>query len=411
MGEPVFLVGGAHEIGALLGQYQGDVLRERIARTRRRAEVTQQAPVLRERAEKLGAAIEVATPLWLDEVRALAQSADVEVADVLALNCLPPNFWGKSYEPPSLFSASTGEIVSPFDAQGYEPLMGGDCTSFFALGESTISGETLFHKNRDERDEVQCLYIKQTDGCFRYVAGGDIGNLGIAHVQTENYWAGANNTGSPVLPDEYEDCALGDSHALRYLAERCESLDEIVPALDDLIARKLLGGGGFGFGSIFLFADATRGLIVECTSRRLAHRWFEGDEMAVRTNHFLLPQMQEFALPPNKGSVLRYERAVELWHESEGHAGISACGEIARDRANAPHGICRNPSDEWGSATVSTSTATISRHDDRRCATHFRNCHPSYTPAVILTPLDRVSDSDLLSGAHNQEWRFYRGWI
>ena len=183
-----------------------------------------------------------------------------------------------------------------------------------------------------------------------------------------------------------------------------------MPALDDLIARKLLGGGGVNYGSIFLFADATRGLIVECTSRRLAHRWFEGDEMAVRSNHFLLPEMQDYALAPRPGSEARYERAVELWHDSEGFAGISACGEIARDRENAPHSIARNPSDNLGSVTVSASTATISPHDDRRCATHFRNCHPSYTPAVILTPSDRVCDSDLLSGAHNQEWRFYRGW-
>jgi hypothetical protein len=132
--------------------------------------------------------------------------------------------------------------------------------------------------------------------------------------------------------------------------------------------------------------------------------------MAVRSNHFVLPEMQDYALEPRPGSVARYKRAEELWQAADGHAGISTCGEIARDRANAPHAIARNPSDNLGSVTVSTSTTTISPHDDRRCATHFRNCHPSYTPAVILTPLDRVSDSDLLSGAHNQEWRFYRGW-
>lgn len=410
MGEPVFLVGNAPEIGALLAQHQGEVLRERVARTLRRAQAMERMDTLAERAEKVGAAIEAVAPHWLDEVRALSQNTDVEFQHLLALNSLPPDFWGKSYEPPPLYNAVTGEIVSPFEAQGYEPLMGGDCTSYFALGESTISGETLFHKNRDERDEVQCLYIKQSDGCLRYVAGGDIGNIGIAHVHNENYWAGANNTGSPLVPGEYEDGVLNDCHVLRYLAEKCEGLDDIMPALNDLIARKLLGGGAFNHGMIFLFADAVRGLIIECTSRRLAHRWFEGDDMAVRTNHFILPEMQEYALEPHPGSVLRYERAVELWQAAEGHAGISTCGEIARDRENAPLAICRNPSDEWGSATISTSTATISPHDDRRCATHFRNCHPSYTPAVILTPLDRVSDSELLSGAHNQEWRFYRGW-
>lgn len=410
MGEPVFLVGSAAEIGALLGEYQSAVLRERITRTLLRAGDAGLTDTLRQRSETLGASLETSVPHWLEETRALAAVLDIPLWQILALNTLPPDFWGKEYVAPALFNVVTGEVVSPFEAQGYEPLMGGDCTSFFALGESTIAGETLFHKNRDERDEVQCLYIKQNDGCFRYVAGGDIGNIGIAHVHTENYWAGANNTGSPVPPTEYQDGVLNDCHVLRYLAERCESLDDIVPALDDLISRQLLGGGGYNFGSIFLFADAARGLIVECTSRRLAFRWFEGEAMAVRSNHFLLPEMQDYALEPRPGSVARYERAVALWEAAEGHAGISTCGEIARDREDAPYGISRLPSDGWGSATVSTSTATISPHDDRRCATHFRNCHPSYTPAVILTPLDRVSDSDLLSGAHNQEWRFYRKW-
>ena len=410
MGEAVFLIGDGAEIGALLGQYQREVLSERIVRTNLRAEKTGASATLFQRAEKLGAAFEKIAPHWLDETRALAEAIDMPTDAILGLNCLPADFWGNEYVPPPLYDAVNGEVVSAFDAQGYEPLMGGDCTTFFALGDSTISGETLFHKNRDERDEVQCLYIKQSDGCFRYVAGGDIGNIGIAHVHTENYWAGANNTGSPVPPAEYEDCVLNDCHALRYLAEKCESLDEIVPALDDLIARKLLGGGGVNYGSIFLFADATRGLVLECTSRRLAFQWFEGDEMAVRSNHFLLPEMQNYALAPRPGSELRYNRALELWHEAEGYAGISTCGEIARDRENAPLAISRLPSDGWGSATVSTSTTTISTHDDRRCTSHFRNCHPAYTPAVILTPLDRVSDSDLLSGAHNQEWRFYRKW-
>jgi hypothetical protein len=410
MGEPVFLVGESAEIGALLGRHQREVLRERLARTLNHAERSGQSALLNERAERFGALLESAAPHWLDEARAMGAAIEAPLWQLLAINCLPRDFWGQNYVPAPLYNAATGELASPFEAQGYEPLLGGDCTSFFALGESTIAGETLFHKSRDERDEVQCLFIKQTQGCLRYVGGGDIGNLGIAHAHSENYWAGANNTGSPVVPGEYEDNVWNDCHVLRYLAETCESLDDIVPQLNDLIERRLLGGGAHGHGMIFLFADAARGLVVECTSRRLAHRWFENDDMAVRTNHFILPEMQEFALEANKGSVLRYERALELWQDAEGHASIPTCGEIARDRENAPCGISRLPSDKLGSVTVSTSTTTISPHDDRRCASHFRNCHPAYTPAVILTPIDRVGDSDLLSGAHNQEWRFYRKW-
>ncbi|HVF09640.1 MAG TPA: C45 family autoproteolytic acyltransferase/hydrolase [Abditibacteriaceae bacterium] len=411
MGQAVFLVGEAAEVGALQGALQRAVLSERIGRTLRRAAEAGTTQQLHERADRFGAVLSQAAPHWLDEGRALAGAAGIELIHLLALNCLPHAFWGESYVPAPLSAAGNlEEIVSAFEAQGYEPLLGGDCTTFFALGEATLAGETLFHKNRDERDEVQCLYIKQIEGCNRFVGGGDIGHLGTSHLHTEDFWVGANNTGSAVPREEYEDCALNDGHVLRYLAERCESLDGIVPAIEELISNRWLGGGGANMGMILLFADAKRGLIVEATSRRLAWEWFAGDALAVRTNHFLLPEMQAIALPPNPGSVHRYERASELWQQQHGFAAIPVCGEIGRDRAGAPMAICRNPSDGLGSVTVSTSTATLSPHDDRRSQTHFRNCHPGYTPVVILTALDRVSDSDLVSGAHNQQWRNYRGY-
>ena len=411
MGKAVFLVGDAAEVGAVQGQLQRAVLTERIHRTLRRAEAAGTTQLLIERAARFEAVLAQAAPHWLEEARALAAAAEIEAAHLLALNCLPADFWGESYFPAPLSDTKNlEETVSPVEAQGYEPLLGGDCTTFFALGEATLAGETLLHKNRDERDEAQCLYIKQINGFNRFVGGGDIGHLGTSHLHTEDFWVGANNTGSAVLPVEYEDCILNDGHVLRYLAEHCDSLDGIVPMMHELIDQHWLGGGGVNMGMIMVFADATRGLIVEATSRRLAYEWFDGDAMAVRTNHFLLPEMQPVALPPYPGSVHRYERASELWHEQDGFAAIPVCGEIGRDRSGAPMAICRNPSDNLGSVTVSTSTATISSHDDRRSQTHFRNCHPGYTPVVILTPLDRVSDSDLVSGAHNQLWRNYRGW-
>lgn len=424
MGSPVFLVGSAAEVGQVQGELQREFLQERVARVVAQAESSQQTPILRERAERFGELLGKICPHWLVEAEALVAAAQVEQQHLLALNCLPKDFWGKqyaNYTPAPLVARDIAnaksetkgqELVNPIDAQSLDLAAGGgDCTTYFALADATLSNETLFHKNREERDEVQTMYIKQCDGSYRFIGASDVGNLGTAHLHTENFWVGANNTGSDVLPSEYIDCALSDAHVLRYLAERCTDLDEIVPALEELIAQNALGGGGPQAGMILLFADAERGLVVEATSRRLHAEFFEDDAMVVRTNHFVFPELQEYSLPAQPGSIARYERATELWEAEDGFASIPSCGEIARDRENAPFAICRNPSDKLQSVTVSTSTAIISAHDDRRCQTHFRNCHPSYTPGVILTPLDRVSDSDLVSGAHNQQWRDYRGWI
>jgi len=413
VGQAVFLDGRADEVGRIQGEWQRAALCERVERTLRRAHQLQNESVLRERAERFASVLENAAPHWIEEANGVANAAGIEPWQLLALNHLPPHFWGKDYVAPPLGGEILSEdLVDIYEAQGVEPGMGGgDCTAFFALGDASISGETLLHKNRDERDEVQSLYIKRIEGHFRFVGGGEIGNLGTAHAHSENFWAGANNTGSAVLPEEYVDCALGDSHVLRLLCERCASLDEIVPALEEWQSRGWVGGGGFEMGSIWILADAARALIIEATSKRLAHRRFDSQSgaMEVRTNHFLLPEMQEFCLAPHPASVRRLTRAQELWQTQSGIAGIAAAAELGRDRDGAPQAICRNPSDHLGSVTVSTSTATVSSHDDRRCQTHFRNCHPAYVPAVILTPLDRVCDSDLLSGAHNQHWRNFRG--
>lgn len=411
MGTPVFLFGDAPEIGAMQGAAQHRVLKERVARTLRRAEETSRLEILQERAARFHRVLERVAPQWIDEIDATSKAANLESWQLLALNCLPPNFWNNEYIPPPLDEGELlGEIVNPYDAQGIEVAIGGDCTSFFALGESVLGGETLLHKSRDERDEVQNVYIKQLDTKFRFVGSGDVGNLGTAHLHTENFWAGANNTGSDVSPDEFIDCAFSDAHALRYFAENCKSLDDIVAACQYLIDNEALSGGGFERGSIFLFADELRGLVIEATSKRMAHQWFLDDEIAIRTNHFLLPAMIEYSLCAHEGSLIRYERCSALLGELEGTLTLSACAEIARDRENAPHAICRNPSDHLGSVTVSTSTATISQSDDRRCQTHFRVGHPRYVPAVIFSPIDRVCDSDLLSGNYNQTSRDERGF-
>lgn len=424
MGHPVFLIGQASEVGQVQGELQGHFLRERMGRVLTRAEQTQAVPLLKERAEKFGQVLNEASPHWLEEAQALASAGGSELWQVLALNCLPADFWGVESEfyvpaplvPKDIARAKADtrgeELVNPIEAQSLDLAAGGgDCTTFFALGGATLSGETLLHKSRDQYDEVQSAYIKHCEPHYRFVGGGDIGNLGTAHLHTEHFWAGANNTGSPLKPGIYRECVLSDAHVLRYLAEKCVGLDDILPALEELIARQWLGGGAPGTGMILSFVDVDRGLVVEATSERLHAQWYDDGDMVVRTNHFLFPEMQDDVLPPHPGSIARYERAKELWEEQDGFTSIPSCGEISRDRENAPLAICRNPSDNLQTVTVSTSTSIISRHDDRRCQTHFRNCHPSYTPAIILTPLDRVSDSDLVSGAYNQQWRDYRGWV
>ena len=198
------------------GELQGHFLRERMGRILTRAEQTQTVPLLKERAEKFGQVLSEASPHWLAEAQALALAGGSELWQVLALNCLPADFWGVESEfyvpaplvPKDIARAKADtrgeELVNPIEAQSLDLAAGGgDCTTFFALGGATLSGETLLHKSRDQYDEVQSAYIKHCEPHYRFVGGGDIGNLGTAHLHTEHFWAGANNTGSPLKPGIY----------------------------------------------------------------------------------------------------------------------------------------------------------------------------------------------------------------
>src|SRR5690606_2237141 len=139
-------------------------------------------------AQKFGEVLSVSCPHWLEEARGLASGAGIELWQLLALNALPPNFWDTEYSPAPLIEKDIArakretdeDIVNPYEAQGIDLAAGGgDCTTFFALPENTLAGETLFHKNREQSDEVQWLGIKQFENQFRFIGAGDIGNLGI----------------------------------------------------------------------------------------------------------------------------------------------------------------------------------------------------------------------------------------
>lgn len=409
MTESVSLFGSSRHVGHIQGTLQRKVLQERIGRIMRRAEATHAMSTLRDRAHRLGENVALVAPHWLEESEALCKAAGIELWQMLALNSLPLAFWQQAYFPPSY---ATGEPAHEalLSKTPPSPHAESECTAFLALGSATQNGVTLFHKNRDERDEVQWMGAKGLDDCHAWIGGSDIGHLGIAQLYAAGNWAGANNSGSQIPAHEYVDCAFNDGHILRYLAERCADLDDILTALEDLLARQLLGGAGVNVGMIFLFADATRGLAVECTSRRMAHEWFSGSTIGARTNHFLLPEIQERALPATSGSLRRLERAREMLNTHKNCVTVDLCHAIACDRAGAPEaGIARNPSDDLGSVTVSAATAALSEDDAKSSQVYFYNGHPHYAPCVPLAPQERQSQMEWVSGMDNQFWRAQRG--
>ena len=327
MDDLILLANDPAEAGRCYGETAAPALRERVGRMRRAAAAGPwSGGQLAERAARFRAFVGRVAPHWLDEARAAAAAAGIGPDDLFVLNALPEGFWDHGT---------------------------GGCTSCIAVGRAA-GGATLLHKNRDIRAETQDLHVRRAAGGARLLASRDVGNLGFAHFHSGRALAGGNNTGSPIAADEFRPCGLNCCHLLRLVAERAASCDEALAVLDDALARGVAGGSAHRRGMIFLFAEPGRGLVVEMTSRRLAHQEVRHG-LLVRTNHFLLcPMVPYRATAPNPNTRRRYDRAHELLDPLDPVA-VPDLVRMSRDHNDGPDSICCDDREHfWMTQTACT---------------------------------------------------------
>ena len=380
----ISLTGPARRVGQECGALIAPALGARLQRVRRQARAKGlDADDVRARVPVFADLLARVAPHWLREIDGIAAAAGIAPSDLLALNCLPDDFW---------------------DA----PARGNECTSYLAIGSASRTGESLLHKNRDERDWRQNVHVKQLEGTYRYLAGVDIGNIGIAQFVNKHGLCGANNTGSHIPESETNPNGLGDCLVTRLLAEQAQSCADALELLEDLIARGLCGGAGPDRGTIYLFADRDRGLIVENTSRHLDHQWID-DGLGIRSNHFVLPEAQTWiARAPDANTLRRYQRACQLIQPRQGEATSELFAQVSRDHSAGPDSICSDNSGHFW-MTLSAFTHAIRReHTDTLTVTWVCNGHTRnacYFP-MHLAVTDNAAD--LVSGEHNAaSWRAY----
>jgi len=313
VGEIVRIEGSPAEAGRAYGALLAPVLRERVGAMRRASRGSRWGEAqLHERGERFRAFVQRIAPEWLDEAEAMAEAAGLAAADIFALNALPRGFWERET---------------------------GGCTSCVVAGSQAANGATLLHKNRDLVNSPQDFHVRRTPEGRQLFVSRDTGTLGFGHFHSDAALAGANNTGSWIRPEELRECALACTHLLRLVAERAADCDQALGVLEDAVASEVAGASGGCRGMIFLFAEPSRGVVVEMTSRRLAHREIRDDTL-VRTNHFLLGQMQPFASePPQRNTLRRYQRAHELLDPLP-NKNVADLVRLSRDHNDGPDSIC-----------------------------------------------------------------------
>jgi len=282
VGEIVRIEGSPAEAGRAYGALLAPVLRERVGAMRRASRGSRWGEAqLHERGERFRAFVRRIAPEWLDEAEAMAEAAGLAAADIFALNALPRGFWERET---------------------------GGCTSCVVAGSQAANGATLLHKNRDLVNSPQDFHVRRTPEGRQLFVSRDTGTLGFTHL-------------------------------LRLVAERAADCDQALGVLEDAVASEVAGASGGCRGMIFLFAEPSRGVVVEMTSRRLAHREIRDDTL-VRTNHFLLGQMQPFASePPQRNTLRRYQRAHELLDPLP-NKNVADLVRLSRDHNDGPDSIC-----------------------------------------------------------------------
>ncbi|MEA1952319.1 MAG: carcinine hydrolase/isopenicillin-N N-acyltransferase family protein [Planctomycetota bacterium] len=177
------------------------------------------------------------------------------------------------------------ELYTAFLAGKYRNLFFVDeCTSFFALGETTADGAPLFHKNRDNAPREQCAYRKRVRHSSRpaaFHATGDTSDSGLMMMVNEHGLAGSADTGG-LKETRPKGRGVMNPYILRLIAERAERCEDALEIIQEMI-RDGWYAGGSKTGTNWFFADRYgKGLRVAQNSHEEKH-WFFRDTIVFST--------------------------------------------------------------------------------------------------------------------------------
>jgi isopenicillin-N N-acyltransferase-like protein len=246
---------------------------------------------------------EEAFPEYIEELRGIAQGADVSFADVWTLNC---------YE---------GLIETRHQVWG--------CTSVAIRDDRTADAHVLVAHNEDwtsgDKDHVYLVRAEPDDGpvFIGMTYGALLVNIGLnaegIGVAIDSVYPGDGRVGVPRIL-----C----SRAVLNARTIGEAIRACVPKLR---------GSGYGY----LLADASGELYCVETSAT-AHDITYGEEgWLAHTNHYISPKMQAFEEPGTyAGSHVRLNRAGRLLQAQLGSVTVHSLQALLRDHVNYPDSIC-----------------------------------------------------------------------
>lgn len=211
------------------------------------------------------------------------------------------------------------------------------CTSIMAVGSATADGKSIIHKNRDRQDiSAQSVYIKEIiyngKALNRFIGIGYVKDIGPGAFINNKGVSGTVNAGEPY-PNPYKGGGLGPGHIMRIIAERASSCEEVLNIIVPILSKPGYYFNSQGNGSIWLFVDKEKGLIIENTARVCAFEYIYND-IAIRANDFILLDRTNAVGNLGRerpGGLVRRERTLRRLQAKKGYITPETIIGAARD--------------------------------------------------------------------------------
>jgi isopenicillin-N N-acyltransferase-like protein len=269
--------------------------------------------------------IRTCDPHLLEEMRGIAEGANVTLGEIVALNCRT-----------EFLSAAK----VPFRDE---------CTAVFAGPEATADGHTLLAQNWDWAEILRggmiLLQISQPDRptILTLTEAGMVGKIGFnsagVGVCTNFLLHDSRRHGVPfhvILREALNAPRLGVAAAAVYRQQRADS------------------------GNYLLAHAAGEAINLEATPFTVAFQHpFRG--LLVHTNHFLAPRLQagDHGILESDNTLLRYGRARRLLEADIGRITIDTLKQLFQDHFNHPTAICRHSDPELPVVERNVTLASI----------------------------------------------------
>jgi predicted choloylglycine hydrolase len=300
--ESVLYLRGSHEeIGSQYGEQAKSQIQQNLSLFHTMAEQTGFTE------EKLSeAAVEYedflikANPEMLEQLKAMAESAEADYRDLLAFNALE------------------------------EEIIGDGCTTVIATGTATQSGNAYYHKNRDaSRGAAQVVVQADPEDGYSYIGITSAGSTGLAMGVNEHGVSVGNNVLSTW---DTSRSGYGNLTVIRMALEAAADAREGVQFIEELPRAS---------GSAYGVTDSEEGAWVETTANHSAVYWVVDEAMA-HTNHYILPGMEQFDTLTENSSNERWswyvstderlDRAQSLLDDQSGKLNVQRIVKISEDQ-------------------------------------------------------------------------------